>query len=175
MVFHWSLSDSKSPQVSRTLLSIPVVRNNVVVWMVSTRPLHSKSSSPFSNPFVNVLKAPVTFGIIVAFMSHSFFNFVARSRYLSFLIPWSGVQQNPQFCKFSFFIVDYYKVWCSGQDYVIHLYVRVLYEFVCVILQERYCIVNIPFVRMVKFKFLVHLPVNHLAHPAVSSFLLLPC
>ena len=29
MVFHWSLSDSKSPQVSRTLLSFLAVLNNV--------------------------------------------------------------------------------------------------------------------------------------------------
>ena len=28
MVFHWGLSDSKSPQVSRTLLSILAVFNN---------------------------------------------------------------------------------------------------------------------------------------------------
>ena len=51
MVFHWSLSDSKSLQVSRTLLSILAVLKNAVVWMVSTRPPTSKSSSPFSNPF----------------------------------------------------------------------------------------------------------------------------
>ena len=38
MVFHWSLRDSKSPQISRTLLSIRAVLNNAVVWMVSTRP-----------------------------------------------------------------------------------------------------------------------------------------
>ena len=38
MVFHWSLSDSKSSQVCRTLLSILAVINNFVVWMVSTRP-----------------------------------------------------------------------------------------------------------------------------------------
>ena len=38
MVFHWSLIDSKSPQISRTLLSILAVLNNVVPWMVSTRP-----------------------------------------------------------------------------------------------------------------------------------------
>ena len=48
MVFPWSLSDIKSPQVSRNLLSILAVLNNVVVWMVSTRPLTSKSSSPFN-------------------------------------------------------------------------------------------------------------------------------
>ena len=45
VLFHWGLSDSKSPQVSRTLLSILAVLNNVVVWMVSTRPPTSMSSS----------------------------------------------------------------------------------------------------------------------------------
>ena len=68
MVFHWSLSDRKSPQVSRNLLSILAVLNNVVVWMVSTRPPISKSSSPFNNPFVTLTNAPITIGIIVTFM-----------------------------------------------------------------------------------------------------------
>ena len=80
----WSLSDSKSPQVSRTLLSILAIRNNAVVWMVSTRPPTSKLSRPFQNPLVTVPKAPITIGIIVTFMFHSFFNSLARSRYLSF-------------------------------------------------------------------------------------------
>ena len=84
MVFHWSLSDSKSPQVSRTLLSILAVLNNAVVWMVSTRPPTSKSSSPFSNSLVTVPNAPITIGIIVTCMFHSFFSSLARSRYLSF-------------------------------------------------------------------------------------------
>ena len=84
MVFHWRLSDSQSPQVSRTLLRILAVVNNVVVWMVSTRPPTSKSSSPFSNPLVTVLNVPITIGIIVTCMFHSFFNSLARLRYLSF-------------------------------------------------------------------------------------------
>ena len=84
MVFHWSLSDSKFPQISRTLLSILTVLNNAVVWMVSTRPPTSKSSSPFSNPLVTVPNAPISIGIIVTFMFHYFFNSLARSRYLSF-------------------------------------------------------------------------------------------
>ena len=79
MVFHWSLSDSKSPQVSRTILSILAVLNNVVVWMVSTRPPTSKSSSPFSNHLVTVPNAPITIGIIITCMFHSIFNFLARS------------------------------------------------------------------------------------------------
>ena len=83
MVFHWSLSDSKSPQVSRTLLSILAVLSNAVVWIVSSRPPTSKSSRPFNNPLVIVPKAPITIGTIVTFMFHSFFNSLARSRYLS--------------------------------------------------------------------------------------------
>ena len=109
MVFHRSFSDSKSPQVSRTLLSILAILNNAVVWMVSTRPLTSKSSSPFNNPLVTVPKAPITIGIIVTFMFHSFFSSQARSRYLSFfhflsvLFCGHPVPQSPQFCKFFFF------------------------------------------------------------------------
>ena len=84
MVFYWSLSNSKSLQVSRTLLSILADLNNVVVWIVSTRPLFSKSSSPFINHLVTVPRAPITIDITVTFMFHSFFNSLARSKYLSF-------------------------------------------------------------------------------------------
>ena len=88
MVFHWNLSDSKSPQVSRTLLwpfSIMLaVLKNAVVWMVSTRPPTSKFPNPFSNPLVTVPNIPITVGIIVTWMFHSFFNSLARLRYLSF-------------------------------------------------------------------------------------------
>ena len=72
MVFHWGLSDSKSPQISRTLLSILVDLNNVVVWVVFTCPLISKFSSSFNNPSLTVPKAPITIGINVTFMFHSF-------------------------------------------------------------------------------------------------------
>ena len=82
MVFHWRLSDSKSPQVSWTLLSILSVFNNDV-WDVSTRLPKSKSSRPFNNHLVTVPKTPITIGIIVTFLFHSFFNSLARSTYLS--------------------------------------------------------------------------------------------
>ena len=85
MVFHWSLSDSKSPQVSRTLLSILVVLNNAVVWMVSTPPPTSKSSSPFNNPLVTVPKAPITIGIVVTFIFHNFFQFFSKVKVLILL------------------------------------------------------------------------------------------
>ena len=85
MVFHWSLSDSKSPQVSRTRLRILAVLSNAVIWIVSTRPPTSKSSGPFNNPLVIVPRAPITIGTIVTFMFHSFFNSLAKSRYLLLL------------------------------------------------------------------------------------------
>ena len=131
MVFHWSLSDSKSPRVSRPLLSILTILNNVVVWMVSTRPPTSKSSSPFNNHLVTVPKAPSTIGIIVTFMFYSFFNSLARSRYLSFFshsfnfILWSAGTAKSTILQILFFVVDYYKVWSSGRDQVIRLYVKV--------------------------------------------------
>ena len=83
MVFHWRLSDSKSPQVSWIRLRILAVLSNAVVWIVSTRPPTSKSSRPFNNPLVTVPNEPITIGTIVTFMFHSFFSSLARSRYLS--------------------------------------------------------------------------------------------
>ena len=64
-----ALSDSKSPLVARTLLSILAVLNNAVIWMISTRPQTSKSSSPFNNPLITLPKAPIAIGIIVTFIS----------------------------------------------------------------------------------------------------------
>ena len=101
MVFFWSLSDSKSPQVSRTLLSILAVLNNAVPT--------SNSPRPFNNHLVTVPKAPITIGKILTFMFHSFFNSLAKSTYLSFFshsfILFCGQpgQQNRQFCQFFFF------------------------------------------------------------------------
>ena len=107
MVFHWSLSDSKSPQVSRTLLTILVILNNLVVWMVSIRPPTFKSFRPFNNPFVSVPKAPITIGIIVTFMFHFFFDSLGKSGYVSFFslsfcfILWSaGTKSTIYYCYY---------------------------------------------------------------------------
>ena len=111
MVLHWRLSDSKSPPVSRTLLSILAIFNNAVVWMVATRSPTSKSSRPFNNPLVTVAKAPITIGIIITFMFHSFFNSLARSRYsslfshsLSFIL-WSAGTAKSTILHIFFFLL----------------------------------------------------------------------
>ena len=136
MVFHWSLIDSKSPQVPRPLLCILAVLSNAAVSMVSSSPPASKSSSPFKNPLVTVPKAPITNGIIVTFMFHSFFlvPWQGRGTYLSFdflsvLFCGHLGHQSPQICKFSLFFVDFDdKVWRSSSwDEVIRLYVKGVY------------------------------------------------
>ena len=84
--------------------------------MVSTRPPNSKSSRPFNNPLVTVPRAPITIGIIVTFVFHSFFffNSLARSRSLSFFshsfrfILWlAGTAKSTilQFLFFFFFLI----------------------------------------------------------------------
>ena len=84
--FHFTaLSNSKSPQVSRTLLSILSDLYNAVVWMGFTHLIISKFPSPFINPLVTIPNAHITTGITVTFTFHSFFfNFQVRSKDLSF-------------------------------------------------------------------------------------------
>ena len=124
MVFHRSMSDNKSSQVSRTLLSILADLSNTVIWIVSTRRLISNSPSAFTNPLVTLPRAPITSGITVTFMFHSFFQFPS---YLSFSLSFNFTLRLartanstiPQvFFLFFFFsfLDDYYKVWSSGRD-----------------------------------------------------------
>ena len=111
MVLHWSSSDSKSTQASRTLLSI-MADLNAVVWMVSTRSLISKSSSPFTNPLGIIPGAIITIGITVTFMFHSLFCSLARSRYLSFFslsFNFTPVVSHYSTGFFIFFFVEYHE------------------------------------------------------------------
>ena len=109
-LFHGSLSDSKSPQVFRTLLNTLAVLNNAVVWMVSARPPTSKSSSPFYSPLVTVPNAPITTGIIVTFMFHSlFFLFPSKTEVLILLFTffqfYSVVGQHSKAYTFASFLL----------------------------------------------------------------------
>ena len=74
MVFHWGLSDSKSLQVTRTLLSILADLKTSVVWMVSIRPLISNYSNLFAKLLGTVPSTPITIGIIVTVISQAFLD-----------------------------------------------------------------------------------------------------
>ena len=168
-----SLSNSMSPQVSRTLL------NNAVVWTVSTRTLTSKSSRPFNNPLVTIPKAPITIGIIVTFMPQCFFflNSLAKSRYLpffshsfSFILGSAGTAKSTilQIFFFSRLLLGLV-FWPRLEDRSECQSQRSLY----MLFSKRCWVVCMPFVGRVKFKFHAHLPVDYLAHPVMSSLILL--
>ena len=115
MVFQWSLSDRKSLQVTRTLLSILADLNNHVVWIVSIHPLISDSSSPLSKSLRTVPSIPITVGIIIILIFHSFFFFFSSlaSTCLSFCFLWFSLYgllgwQNPQYSKFSPFFFSFF-------------------------------------------------------------------
>ena len=118
MVFHWRLSDSKFPQVSRTLLSILAVFNYAVVWMVSSRPPTSKSSRPFNNPSVTVPKPPIIIGIIVILIFQSFFQFSSKVEVLITLFPffqfYSVVNRDRKVDNFAIFFIFFLIIIRSG-------------------------------------------------------------
>ena len=175
MDFHWSLSDSKSPKASRTLLSILSVLSNAVVWIVCTRPSTSKSSCPFNNPLVIVSKGPITTDIIVTIMFHSFFQFPSKVEVLNLLFTffhfYSVISQiaKSTILQIPFFMLIIIR---SGVLAEIRWSVCTSKGFICVILLDSCWVVHIPFVRMVEFKLFAHLPVDHFAHPIVFSLVL---
>ena len=123
-MFHWSLSDSKSPQVSRTLLSIPA---NAVVEMVSILPSISNCSNPIFKPLGTVPSASITIGITVNLMFHNFFTSLIKVKNLSLFsfsltfTLWSARTAKSALRRvvFSFWFLlfaDYPSVWFSGRD-----------------------------------------------------------
>ena len=103
MASPWSLSESKFPPVSKTLLSIQTDLNNAVVWRISSSPFISKSYSPSINPLLTAPSAPIAIDIIVTFMFHSF-SFLLQDlatyiffRFLSFLLCGQLEWQSPLF------------------------------------------------------------------------------
>ena len=113
-------------------------------------------------------------------MFHIFFNSLARSRYLSLFshsfsfILWCRDSKVDNFAGFLFF---FFFCWLLS-DLVFGPRLgdsKVPQEFVSIIFSVRCWVVLIPFVGMVKFKFLAYFPVDPLAHPGMSSFVLLLC
>ena len=107
IVFDWYLSDKKFLHVSRILLSILTDLNNAVVWMMSTYPLTSKSSSHFTKSLGIVPSAPITnlhvpyFFLVIkqSLGAHIFF------RFLLFLLSGPSGRQSQLFGSFSLFLL----------------------------------------------------------------------
>ena len=115
--FHRTLSDSKFSPVYRTLLNILSDLNNVVFWIVSTRPFISKTICPCTNLLMTVPSVPITTSIIVTFMLHSF-SVIEQGlgMYLSFRIPlalWSAGAAMPIIRQVLF--VDNHFLWCLAE------------------------------------------------------------
>ena len=79
---HWSLSDKKSPQVSRALLNIKYFTCSQQCWCLIL-PLISCSFCPLSESLQTIPRVPTMIGITVTFMFHSDFNSLARIKYWS--------------------------------------------------------------------------------------------
>ena len=169
MVFHWSLSHFKSYYVSRTLYSILANHNNDVVWIFSTCPQVSKSFRPFDKLIWIVPSAWITIAITTTFMFHRFIGSLGKSAYLflfslSFnfiLVRWDDKVLYSASSLFS-------SSWQSLDVVVWPKSFDILENFVLLILQNRFLVVHIPLVRIVKFQFLAQFPVDHLFHFVVS-------
>ena len=83
MVFLWSLSDNKFPQVSRILLSILADLNNTIVWRFSAHHPIFNSSRPFTIPLGIVPSAPTKIGITVTFTLYRLFSSLVKFKCLS--------------------------------------------------------------------------------------------
>ena len=105
---------------------------------------------------------------------------LARSKYLSLfmfslvfhsVIHWDGkVYYSAGFL--SIFLSLGLVFWLTLGDL---FYLKVTGNLMCLILQDRFWVVQIPFGRMVKFQFLAQFPVDHLLHPVVSTLILFLC
>ena len=133
-----------------------------------------------ARPLVTVARVPITIGIIVTFTFDSFFHSIARSKCLSFFSPFlltlfcgQPRQQNTQLSEFSLFLLLLLIITKSGRNLEIRLYLSIQGEFVRLILQDRFWIVHIPFVRVVKFKFLAQFPGDHHAYQIVSIIIII--
>ena len=104
-------SDSKSSQVSRTLLNILNDLNDAVVCIVSTRVIIFKSSSSCIDPLLTVPRAPIKTAFTVTFMFDRFLiPYQGLRTYLSFsvlsiLICNQPGQQSLQLYNFYFFLL----------------------------------------------------------------------
>ena len=167
MVFYWSLSDNKYPQVSSTLLSILADFDNAIVFIVITRFPIFKSSSPFSNPIVTVplvsstLSCSIDFSSLARSSSLLLFSLSFSFTQWSTGTPNSTIQQLLfSFCWLSLGLI----VWPRLGNIFVSQNPREVCGSHCV---DGFWVIHMPFVGIVKFKLLAQFSVNHLPHSVV--------
>ena len=86
MIFHWSLCDRKSPQLSITFPEILIqTLINAIVWMVSVRPSIFDFSSPLSKALGTIKNSPITIGINVTLIFPNLIQFSSKVQVLVLL------------------------------------------------------------------------------------------
>ena len=110
---HWSISDSNSPQVSRTLLSILADLNNAVVWIVLACP-SIFDSFYFTNLLEIAPSAPFTSGITVSFTFHSFFSSLTTCIFFVLFDFHLAIQRNGKVSYSAGYYHNYYSALADG-------------------------------------------------------------
>ena len=129
-----------------------VFQDSYVIYMCVTNILCT--FHVFMYGFVTTVpSAPVMIGIIDTFTFNSFLSFLAKFTYLSlFLISFKSILRSAGKAKRTILQVRiFYWLTRSGHQ-MTRLHLKILQNFVRPIFQERFWIVHIPFIRMVKFK-----------------------
>ena len=154
MVFHWSLGDRKSSQVSGTLLSMLADLNNAV-WISTVHSPISNSSHDLTKSLQILPSASVEICTNVTLVFNIIFNPQARSKFSS-LFSFSLTLTAKFFLldRFSFF-VDYYLFLSSGRDLMICLYLKISVNFCASFSSAASGLCIYLFFSMVKFQFLV--------------------
>ena len=123
----------------------------------------------------------ITIGITGTFMLHIFFSIPYQylSAYSSFSISfsstlWSAGKAKLRILQVLFFFFFFFRlllsltVWSRFVDTFVSQNLSRVFAFYS---QGQIMVVYIPFVRMVKFKFLAQFPVDYLSHSVVSSLI----
>ena len=151
----------KSPNILADL-------NNAVVWIVSSRPLISKSSSPCTNLVVTIKSTDYNWYQRHIHVQHSLL-FPSKVLVLIFILAlFQFCGQPGLFGRFSFLLI----IISSGRLAEIAWSVCISKSLRSLCVPEGYAVVHIPFLRQVKFKLLEQFPVDHLAHPVVSILII---
>ena len=102
------------------------------------------------------------------------FNSQTRSKYLFVSLSFISTlwyAGTTKFTRWHPFLVNTWSDPLAGIWWSICLYLKIQENFMCLILQERFWFVYIPFGSMVKIQFFALFPMNHLPHPVMSCLI----